>query len=148
MWNWTKQAPIEIQFCTHLDKYVSKVSINFEINRIYKSIADLKIWSELGFSQSNSKRDQLGSWPRTAPTGRMQWSEEFISPQINPQQHPSTKNSKALKTSTREEREEHKSNVTQNFSKNENWDWEPTKAMDGTGHPSSDYLYISILLRT
>jgi hypothetical protein len=34
---------------TYLDKSVSKVSSNFELQRIFKSVADLKIWSELGF---------------------------------------------------------------------------------------------------
>ena len=40
-----------------------------------------------GFLKTNSKRTQLGSRPRTAPWGRMQWSKESISTQINPQQH-------------------------------------------------------------
>jgi hypothetical protein len=43
MWNWTKRTPIEMKFYTFLDKSVSNVSSNFELNRIYKSITDLKI---------------------------------------------------------------------------------------------------------
>lgn len=33
---------------------------------------------ELGFSRTNSKWDQLGSWPKIAPTGHIQWSKEHI----------------------------------------------------------------------
>jgi hypothetical protein len=45
-----------------------------------------------------------------------------LHPHGNPQQYPKHKNLKVPHKSTREEREEHKSKETQNFSKNENLD--------------------------
>jgi hypothetical protein len=49
MRNRTKQILIEIKIYTHLNKSVFKVSLNFELNHICKSITDLKIQSKLGF---------------------------------------------------------------------------------------------------
>jgi hypothetical protein len=49
MRNRSKRTPIEIKFYTHLEQCVSKVFKNFELNRISKSIADIKVRSELGF---------------------------------------------------------------------------------------------------
>jgi hypothetical protein len=73
--NWTKQTPIEMKFCTHLSRYVSKVSTNFELNRTCESTADLKLQPEigvlLGFSRTSSNWVLLKSRPKTAPSGRM-----------------------------------------------------------------------------
>jgi hypothetical protein len=49
MQNWTKHALIEMEVYAHLVKCVSKVSTNFELNRICKSTGGLKIRSELWF---------------------------------------------------------------------------------------------------
>ena len=38
-----------MKFYTHLSKYVSKISPNFELNRTCESPADLKIQPEIGF---------------------------------------------------------------------------------------------------
>jgi hypothetical protein len=38
-----------MKFYTHLSKYVSKISPNFELNPNYESTADLKIQQKLGF---------------------------------------------------------------------------------------------------
>jgi hypothetical protein len=47
-----------MKFYTHLDKYVSKLSMNFELDRTYESTTDLKIQLDirvlLGFSISSS----------------------------------------------------------------------------------------------
>jgi hypothetical protein len=37
-----------MKFRTHLSKYVSKVSTNFELNRTCESTADLKLQPEIG----------------------------------------------------------------------------------------------------
>jgi hypothetical protein len=107
--NWTKWSPIEIKFCTHLDKYVSNVSTNFELNPTCGSAADLKIRTKLGFSRSNSKRYQLRLQPQTAPIVpqtapivRKKWSYEYISSTKKSQQHPKHKNSMVLLKSSRE----------------------------------------------
>jgi hypothetical protein len=42
----------------HLDKYFSKVSMHFELDRICKSITYFKIRSELGFGRSFLNRTQ------------------------------------------------------------------------------------------
>jgi len=47
-----------MKFYTHLEKYVSKVSTNFELNRTCESTADLKIRTEWGFVGVFSKRTQ------------------------------------------------------------------------------------------
>ena len=52
MWNWSKWTLIELKFYTHLYKEVLKVSTNFELKRICKSIADQKTQIRLGFSWS------------------------------------------------------------------------------------------------
>jgi hypothetical protein len=56
--NQTKRTSIEMKFYTHLRKYASKVSTNFELNRTCESTADLKLQPEigvlLGFSRTNS----------------------------------------------------------------------------------------------
>jgi hypothetical protein len=50
-----------MKFYTHLDKCVFKVSTNFKINRICKSIADLKIRLELEFCWGFLNRIQYGT---------------------------------------------------------------------------------------
>jgi hypothetical protein len=49
MRDWTKRTPIELKFYTHLDKWVFKVSTNFELKQICKSISYQKIRIDLGF---------------------------------------------------------------------------------------------------
>jgi hypothetical protein len=41
--NWIKQTPIDMKFYINLNKYVSMVSTNFELNRTCESTVDLKI---------------------------------------------------------------------------------------------------------
>jgi hypothetical protein len=43
---------------THIDKYVSKVSRNFELSQSYESTTDPKIWIELGFCWGFLERTQ------------------------------------------------------------------------------------------
>jgi hypothetical protein len=66
--NWTKRTPIEMKFYTHLSKYISKISPNFELNPTYESPADLKIQQKIGIllgflervqTEFFSNRDQI-----------------------------------------------------------------------------------------
>jgi hypothetical protein len=81
-----------MKFYTHLSKYVSKISPNFELNRTCESPADLQIQPKigvlLGFSRMSSNWVFLKSRPKSAATRCMQWSEECNSPSINPKPNP------------------------------------------------------------
>ena len=59
MWNWSKQTPIELKFYAHIDKWVCKVSTNFELKRICKLITDKKTRIRPGFSWGFQKRVQI-----------------------------------------------------------------------------------------
>jgi hypothetical protein len=103
--NWTKQTLIEMKVYTHLSKYVSKISPNFELNWTYESPTDLKIHPEigvlLGFSRTSSNWVFLKSRPKSATTRCMQWSEECNSPPINPQTKSSQRNQRVFTNNTR-----------------------------------------------
>jgi hypothetical protein len=103
--NWTKRTPIEMKFYTHLSKYVSKVSPNFELNQTCESTTDLKIQPEievlLGFSRTSSNWVFLKSRPKSATTRCMQWFEECNSPPINPQTKFSQRNHRFFTNNTR-----------------------------------------------
>jgi hypothetical protein len=90
--NWTKRTPIEIKFYTHMSKYVSKISPNFEINWICKSPTDLKIHPEirvlLGFSRTSSNWVFLKSWSKSAITRCMQWFKSATHHQSIPKPNP------------------------------------------------------------
>jgi hypothetical protein len=82
-----------MKFYTHLTKYVSKISPNFEPNRTCEPPADLKIQLEIGkFSRTSSNWAFLKSRPKSATTRCMQWSKECNSLPINPQTKSSQRN--------------------------------------------------------
>jgi hypothetical protein len=47
-----------MQFYAHLDKYVSHIPTNFELNRTCESTTDLKILTKLGFYWGFLERTQ------------------------------------------------------------------------------------------
>jgi hypothetical protein len=141
--NWTKRTPIEMKFYTHLSKYVSKVSPNFELNRTCESLTDLKIQPEigvlLGFSRTSSNWVFLKSWPKYATTRCMQWSEECNSPPINLQTKSSQRNQMFFTNNTRSGKKRNQDYKNfRNSSKGTNWDLKPKSPVDRTGDPSSD----------
>jgi hypothetical protein len=50
MQNQSKRTLIELKFCIHLDKCISKVSTKFELKHIYNAITDQKTRTDLVFS--------------------------------------------------------------------------------------------------
>jgi hypothetical protein len=94
-----------MKFYTHLSKYVSKISPNFELNRTCESPADLQIQPEievlLGFSRTSSNWVFLKSRPKYATTRCMQRSEECNSPPINLQTKSSQRNKRFFTNNTR-----------------------------------------------
>jgi hypothetical protein len=94
-----------MKFYTHLSKYVSKISPNFELNQTCESPADLKIQPEirvlLGFSRTSSNWVFLNSRPKSATTRCMQWSEECNAPPLNPQTKSSQRNQRFFTNNTR-----------------------------------------------
>jgi hypothetical protein len=98
--NWTKRTPIEMKFYTHMRKYVSKNSQNFELNPSCESPTNLKIQPKirvlLGFSRMSSNWVFLKSRLKYTTTRCMQWSEECNLPPIHPQTKSSQKESKVF----------------------------------------------------
>ena len=103
--NWTKWTLIEMKVYTHLSKYVSKISPNFELNQTCELPTNFKIQPEigvlLGFSRTSSNWVFLKSRPKSATTRCMQWSEECNSPSINPQTKSSQRNQRFFNNNTR-----------------------------------------------
>jgi hypothetical protein len=107
--NWTKRTPIDMQFNTHLSKYLCKISPNFELNPTCESPADLKIQQKLGFCwgflETSSTWVFLKSRPKSATNRCMQWSKECKSPPNNPQTKSSQRNQNFSPTTQDREKE-------------------------------------------
>jgi hypothetical protein len=86
IWNFTHTS----------EKYIFKISPNFELNPTCESPADLKIQQKLGFCwgflETSSNWVFLKSRSKSATNRCMQWSEECNSPLINPQTKSSQRN--------------------------------------------------------
>jgi hypothetical protein len=109
-----------MKFYKLLEKYVSKVSKNFELNRTCKSTTDQKTYIRLGFSWSFQNEFRSDHNQNLLEPNVRRGLKSDLHPRGNPQEYSKHKNSKVPHKSTREEREEHKRKETQNFSKNEN----------------------------
>jgi hypothetical protein len=117
-------VPDKTESNTPLDKCGFKVSTNFELNRIYESIADSRIRSELGFycgflirTQNGINSDHEHELHRLS----VRCDPKSLSPYKSiPNGTKRIRTQKVLHKSTIEEREEHKSKDTQNFNENEN----------------------------
>jgi hypothetical protein len=111
-----QKTPIDMKFYTHLNKSVSKVSSNFELNWICKSITDLKTPSELGFCWGFLERVQTefsNHNQNLQQHGVYSDSTSVTHHQSIPKPNPHTRTRWFFTRSQREEREEHKSKETQ-----------------------------------
>jgi hypothetical protein len=118
-----------MKFYTHIEKYVSMVSTNFEIDRTCESTADLKRQQEIGvlleFSISSSNLVLLKSQTQSTTTECKQWSKRGKSHQPIPNQILS-KESNVFHKIIRGEGKNSSRKRFQILERMQNWDWSRT----------------------